>query len=226
MLFYRLMRRTAWMLLVLLFRFKVTGREHVPTDGPLVVVANHESFLDPFAVGVALIKRPPLTFLAAPWLFSTPVVGSFTRGVGAVPAYGKGKEVTALRGSIKVLEQGGSVALFPQGGINRESISGGAVFMAIKAHVPILPLRITGAGKALPLKRWWPSLFTRIKVDVQPLVQSDELQRPDVSTSVAVDHGVELLARLLDPSTSVDRTKRSAGFVPRRSGNGRNHSDL
>lgn len=207
MLFYRLMRRTAWVLLVLLFRFRVTGREHVPADGPLVVVANHESFLDPFAVGVALIKRPPLTFLAAPWLFTTPIVGSFTRGVGAVPAYGEGKEVTALRSSIKILEEGGSIALFPQGGINRESISGGAVFMAIKAHVPILPLRITGAGKALPLKRWWPSLFTRIKVDAQPLIQSDELQRPGAPTSVAVDRGVELLAGLLDPSTSGSEAK-------------------
>jgi 1-acyl-sn-glycerol-3-phosphate acyltransferase len=199
-LFHRLMRRLSWALLGVFFRLRVTGREHVPDKGALVVVANHESFLDPFIVGVSLIKRPPLTFLAAPWVFSTPLVGGFSRRVGAIPAYGEGKEVTALRGSIRVLEQGKSVALFPQGGINREGISGGAVFMAIKARVPILALRISGAGKALPLKRWWPSLFTRIAVEIQPLIRSEELQPPGVSTSVAVDRGVERLAGLLVPT--------------------------
>ena len=209
MLFYRIMRRIGRVLLVLLFRFKVTGREHVPKVGPLVAVANHESFLDPFVVGIALIDHPPLTFLAAPWVFSTPLVGGFSRKVGAIPAYGEGKEVTALRGSIEVLKKGGSVALFPQGGIDRAGISGGAVFMAVKSRAPILAMRITGARKALPLKRWWPSLFTRIRVDIQPLIEADELHPPGVSTSAAVDRGVELLARLLVPG-GLDRPREDA----------------
>ncbi len=211
MLFYRIMRKITWTLLVLLFRFKVTGREHVPTDGPLVAVANHESFMDPFVVGVALMGRPPLTFLAAPWVFSTPLVGGFSRRVGAIPAYGEGKEVTALRSSIEVLKKGGSVALFPQGGIDRAGISGGAVFMAVKSQAPILAMRITGARKALPLKRWWPSLFTRIQVDIQPLIEAASLQAPGVSTNAAVDRGVELLAALLVPDDLDDQRQ---GVVP------------
>lgn len=204
MLFHRLMRRLSWLLLLVFFRFRVKGRENIPADGALVAVANHESFLDPFIVGAALIKRPPLTFLAAPWIFKTPLVGWFSRNVGAIPAYGEGQEVTALRGSIKALKEGRSIALFPQGGIDREGISGGAAFMAVKARVPILPLRIAGAGKALPLKRWWPWLFTRIEVTVKPLIESDDLQGGGVSTSAAVDRGVELLARLLAPGKSSD----------------------
>jgi 1-acyl-sn-glycerol-3-phosphate acyltransferase len=197
MLFYRTMRRLSWVILKVFFRMKVLGADRIPLQGPVVAVANHESFLDPFVVGVALIGRPPATFLAAPWLYSRPIAGGFARHVGAIPAYGEGKEVTALRESIRVLRQGGTVALFPQGGIARNGISGGAVFMAVKGQAPVLPMRITGAGKALPLKRWWPSLFTKITVDVQPPIMPTDLHPPGVPTSSAVDRGVELLARAL-----------------------------
>ncbi len=205
MLFYKTMRRLAWLLLKAFFRFRVTGRENIPLDGPLVAVANHESFLDPFAVGVALMKRPPASFLAAPWIYDKPIAGSFARRVGTIPAYGEGKEVTALRESVRILQKGGTVALFPQGGIARDGISGGAVFMAIKGGAPILPMRVLGASKALPLKRWWPSLFTRIIVEVEPLILAQDLHKPGMPTSAAVDKGVALLARLLRPDAPDER---------------------
>jgi 1-acyl-sn-glycerol-3-phosphate acyltransferase len=197
MLFYRVMRVLTWVLLKVFFRFRVTGGERIPLQGPLVVVANHESFLDPFAVGVALRKRPPATFLAAPWIYDKRLAGSFARRVGTIPAYGEGKEVTALRESVRILQRGGTVALFPQGGIARDGVSGGAVFMAIKGQAVLLPMRVTGAAEALPLKRWWPSLFTRIEVSVQPPIAAAELHPKGVSTSEAVERGVEQLAREL-----------------------------
>jgi 1-acyl-sn-glycerol-3-phosphate acyltransferase len=197
MLFYRVMRWLSWVLLKGFFRFRVVGAELIPLEGPLVVVANHESFLDPFAVGVALRKRPPATFLAAPWIYDKPIAGGFARRVGTVPAYGEGKEVTALRESIRVLQRGGTVALFPQGGIARDGISGGAAFMALKAQAPLLPMRVTGASKALPLKRWWPSLFTRIQVDVRPPIGPADLGSAGTATSEAVARGAELLTEAL-----------------------------
>ncbi len=193
---YSLFRAISWVLLRVFFRMKVEGRENIPAQGPLVVAANHESFLDGFAVGSVLMKRQA-TFLAAPWLYSTPVVGAFVRAIGAIPAYGEGAEVASLRESIRILQKGGTMAIFPQGGIARDQISGGAVFMAIKAPAPIVPMRIRGAGKALPLGRWWPSLFTRITVSVGPPLAASELRPPGASTSVAVDQGRELLMRAL-----------------------------
>jgi 1-acyl-sn-glycerol-3-phosphate acyltransferase len=197
MLFYKVMRVIIGTLLKVFFRFRVTGAELIPREGPLVVVANHESFLDPFMVGVALRKRPPATFLAAPWIYDKPLAGSFARRVGTIPAYGEGKEVTALRESVRILQRGGTVALFPQGGIARDGISGGAVFMAIKGQALLLPMRVTGAAKALPIKRWWPSLFTRIEIIVQPPIVAAELHTKGISTSQAVQRGVERLAEEL-----------------------------
>ncbi|MBN1629324.1 MAG: 1-acyl-sn-glycerol-3-phosphate acyltransferase [Thermoleophilia bacterium] len=193
---YSFFRLLSWGLLRVLFRVRVSGRDYIPPSGPLVVVANHESFLDPFVVGTVLMNRQA-TFLAAPWLYARPLVGWFVRGVGAIPAYGEGAEVTALRESIRTLQRGGTVALFPQGGIARDGISGGAAFMAIKAPAPLLPMRISGAGRALPLKRWWPSLFTRIRVDIRAPVMPSEIRAPECSTSAAVEKGRDLLARVL-----------------------------
>lgn len=193
---YSLFRSISWLLLHVFFRLKVEGRANIPAQGPLVVVANHESFLDGFVVGSVLMKRQA-TFLAAPWLYSTPVVGAFVRAVGAIPAYGEGAEVAALRESIRILQKGGTVALFPQGGIARGEIAGGAVFVAIKAPAPLLPMRITGAGKALPLGRWWPSLWIRITVSVGAPIAVAELRSPGVSTSAAVDQGRDLLMKVL-----------------------------
>jgi 1-acyl-sn-glycerol-3-phosphate acyltransferase len=194
--FYSVARRLSSVLLHTLFRMRVGGRDNIPAEGPLVVVANHESFLDGFVVGVVLKKRHA-TFLAAPWLYSRPLVSGFVRRIGAMPAYGEGNEVAALRESIRILQRGGTVALFPQGGIARSGISGGAVFIAIKAQAPLVPMRITGAGKALPLGRWWPSLFTRITVEVGAPIPAAELRPPGVPTSAAVDKGKDLLTQIL-----------------------------
>jgi 1-acyl-sn-glycerol-3-phosphate acyltransferase len=177
---------------------KVTGRERIPAQGPLMVVANHESFLDPFVVGTVLMKRRA-TFLAAPWLYSRPVVSGFLRRIGSMPAYGDGNEVAALRESIRILQRGGTVIIFPQGGIAKDQISGGAVFIGVKAQASLLPMRITGAGRALPRNRWWPSLFTRITVEVGAPIAPSEFRSPGTSTSAAVDRGVELLTRLIMP---------------------------
>lgn len=105
--------------------------------------------------------------------------------------------MAALRESIRILQKDGTVALFPQGGIARGEIAGGAIFVAIKAPAPLVPMRITGASKALPLGRWWPSLFTRITVSVGTPIAAAELRSPGVSTSVAVDQGRDLLMRVL-----------------------------
>jgi 1-acyl-sn-glycerol-3-phosphate acyltransferase len=193
---YALGRVISRVILRLFFRLTITSRERIPASGPLVVVANHESLLDAFVVA-AVLKDRYVTFLSAPWLYSVPVVGWVLRSIGALPAYTEGSDVSTPREAIRVLEKGGTVVVFPEGGISRNQLYGGAVFFAGKAGAPLVPLRITGTKKALPLGRWWPSLYTRIGVSVGEPIAGAQLCPPGTPTKVAVAQGRELLTELL-----------------------------
>ncbi len=187
-----------WMSLIglrIFFRMRIAFGERIPPSGPLVVVANHESLLDAFVVAATLHRQA--TFLSAPRLFSLPVVGSFLRRVGALPAYGQGDDVASLREAIRILQKGGVVVVFPQGGIARAPFFGGAVFLAIKGQAPLVPIRILGTKCALPPGRMWPSLFAPITVSVGPPIPPADLCGPGTRTGVAVAEGRRLLTELL-----------------------------
>jgi 1-acyl-sn-glycerol-3-phosphate acyltransferase len=188
-----------------LFRMRVTSAANIPAQGPLVVVANHESFLDGFVVA-AVFRQRRLTFLSAPYLFGRPLVGPFLRLIGALPAHRQGSEVASLREAIRVLEGGGTVVVFPGGGISRTEVHGGAIFLAIKARAPLIPLRITGTKEALPPGRAWPSLFSPVGASVGKLISPSELRAPGVPTGVAVAQGRGLLKELLTPDAPTPST--------------------
>src|SRR4051812_37668670 len=67
----------------LYFRLSRVGREHVPQDGPMIIAANHRSFLDPFVIGT-LVRRP-VYFVAKTELFAKPLVAWFLNSLGAFP---------------------------------------------------------------------------------------------------------------------------------------------
>src|SRR3954451_17326407 len=65
------------------FRMSRFGREHVPAEGPVILPANHRSFLDPFVIGVCV--RRPVYFVAKKELFDNPLIGWFLNCLGAFP---------------------------------------------------------------------------------------------------------------------------------------------
>jgi len=182
------------------FHLKVSSPGNVPAAGPLVVVANHESLLDGFLVALVFPRRR-LTFLSSSYLFEQPVVGPFLRFAGALPVQRHGGNLGSFREAIRILQRSGTVAIFPQGGVTSDEILGGAVYLALKAQAPLLPLHITGSRAALPPGRAWPS-SAAIAVDVgRPLTFSD-LTVEGASTKQAVAHGRQILEHLLAGSDS------------------------
>lgn len=185
------------------FKMKVFPSGRVPDKGPLVVVANHESFLDGFVVAAVLTRRCP-TFLSASYLFHRPLTGPFLRLLGALPVQGEKSNVGSLREAIRILEGSGTVVVFPEGGISSSQLFGGAVYLALKAQAPLIPLYIMGTKEALPPGKIWPT-FSPVTVHVgRPLLPA-ELSADGARIGVAVAQGRQLLGQLLGQGGSPDR---------------------
>jgi 1-acyl-sn-glycerol-3-phosphate acyltransferase len=143
-----------------LFHFTVTAGERLPQTGGAVVVANHVSWLDPIILPLALPRKP--AFLAMEELWRMPVIGLVMRIYGplAIPLNRGAVDATALKRSLRALEGGALLIIFPEGGITPNGrlrpFHRGAAMLAARARVPMVPVAILGTADALPLGRILP----------------------------------------------------------------------
>ena len=125
--------------------YEVTGRENVPPMGPLIVVANHQSYVDPPILGASIPRR--LWFLAKKEVFRGPVANWFFRSYGAFPLNREDRDIGAYRWVLNKLQHDGAVVLFPEGtrspGAMKQATTG-VVQLALKTQAPLLPIGITG----------------------------------------------------------------------------------
>ena len=128
----------------LLFRGSTAGNNRVPMQGPLVVVANHGSHLDPPLLGHALGR--PVAFMAKAELFSIPILGPIIRACGAYPVRRGASDREAIRTATARLEEGWATGVFLDG--TRQSDGRinnplpGAALLAARTGAPLLPVAI------------------------------------------------------------------------------------
>lgn len=175
---YWLSRGTVYLGLLLKYRMRVTGREHVPAKGGAVIAANHCSYLDP-PVMAGCNNRRIVHFLARDTLFSNPVARWFFPRVGVIALDRTRGDLGALKKAIATLKEGKVVGLFPEGtrspdGQMREA-KGGIGFLIAKGGVPVVPLYISGTHQAFPKgsHRLQPS---RITAHFGPLITLEEIR--------------------------------------------------
>ena len=155
---YSFLKPIAVALMRLLFRVEGRGTEHVPAEGPVLIVANHSSVLDPPLVGGMCPRQ--LTFLAKAELFRIPGFGGLIRRLGARPLRREGADPSALRTARRVLAEGKALLVFPEGtrgpeGELREA-KAGAGMLAVASGAAVVPVYIRGTGGALPRGRCLP----------------------------------------------------------------------
>ena len=155
--FYRLIRGFLRLVLPIWVRVDSEGLDRLPAGGPFLLCPNHLSVLDPPLLA-AMIARP-ITFLAAGYLFEIPVLGTILRWAGVLPLGGPVQSRRSLAEATRVLEAGGTVALFPEGGVRRavaERLEKGAGFLAVRTGSPLYPVLIRGTDRILPTGRYLP----------------------------------------------------------------------
>ena len=131
------------------FRVRRLGREHVP-DGGVILASNHRSFLDPFVIGICI--RRPIYFVAKRELFRNPLVGWFLNCMGAFPVRRGQSDEESVKTARQLLAQGEAVVVFPEG---TRIVSGslgrpkrGVGRLALQSGAPVVPVAVTGSEHA------------------------------------------------------------------------------
>lgn len=137
------------LLLLLLTRWRVRGRDNIPGQGPLLIVANHLNLADPPLLGVSLSRK--VVFMAKEELFRSRLSGYFVRSFGAFPVHRGRMDREALRQAKRVLADGLALVMFPEATRSKNAqlqpAFPGSALIALHSGAPILPVGITGTEK-------------------------------------------------------------------------------
>lgn len=137
----------------LFFGFRIIHRERMIRTGPVILAANHQSFLDPPLVGNAADRA--IFFLAKKSLMDVPVLGWLLPKLNVIPVNLDGGDRSALKALIRVLGAGECALVFPEGTRtpdgNLQPAEPGLGLIIAKTHAPVVPARIFGAFDAWPI---------------------------------------------------------------------------
>ncbi|MBN1332307.1 MAG: 1-acyl-sn-glycerol-3-phosphate acyltransferase [Synergistales bacterium] len=153
-LFYHLTKLFFYLSLKIYNRLRIIGRERIPREGQVMVIANHSSNLDPIVVGVAFPGR--LRYLAKSELFLNPLLGFLIRILGAIPVSKETSQSagTALKAFLSLLERGENILIFPEGARSFDGrlqpLEGGAALIAYRTGVPVIPAYVAGTFESMP----------------------------------------------------------------------------
>lgn len=149
--FYVIARAILRVILKIGFKARVEGESNVPSEGPVILVANHLSMLDPIVLGCAIPR--PVRFMAKHELFSNRLFAWVLTSLGAFPVRRGQADREAFHKALEVLLKGQVLGIFPEG---TRSLTGrlqapysGAVILAEKTGAPIVPVGIVGTDKIL-----------------------------------------------------------------------------
>jgi 1-acyl-sn-glycerol-3-phosphate acyltransferase len=144
---------------VLGFSYRYEGVRNIPKSGPLLVLANHQSFLDPPMVALPFQRH--LIFLARKTLFRNRFLGWLYRSLHAVPLDQEGVGKEGIRTVSEQLALGQAVLVFPEGARTPDGamhpLKPGVHLLIRKSRAPILPVGIAGAYDAWPVHQKFPN---------------------------------------------------------------------
>ena len=140
------------------FSLQVHGRENIIEEGPALIASNHQSFLDPPLVGSCLHRQ--IHYLARKTLFDIPIVGKLLPHLRVIGVDRDGADMSALKAVIRLVKDGGSTIVFPEGtrtsdGTLQPAKAGLGLIIA-KTLAPVVPARIFGAFDAFPRSAKFP----------------------------------------------------------------------
>ena len=187
--FYTFARGVVKIILSIIYRIEIIGKENIPKDGGVMICSNHINNLDPPMVGITTPR--PVMFMAKEELFQIPILGKIVKLCNAFPVKRGKADREALRVAIKSLKEGKVLGIFPEGTRSKSGELGkglsGVGFFALRSDAAVVPCAIIGPYK----------LFGRVKIVYGKPIDFKESREQKISaeeaTMLIMEHIQEIL---------------------------------
>ncbi|MBA3844538.1 MAG: 1-acyl-sn-glycerol-3-phosphate acyltransferase [Actinobacteria bacterium] len=185
---YSLLERTGYRKLAArLYHVELSGVEHVPGSGGVILVANHESMFDPWILALATPRT--VRFMAKSELWKYRIVARMMESFGAFPVERGSGDATAMSRAAQLLNDGQVLGLFPQGtskpGAGPRRYHRGAARLALATGAPLVPVGMIGT-RGVP----WPWRHPKVRVTVgEPIIVP--VGRPTMTAARALTEELE-----------------------------------
>jgi 1-acyl-sn-glycerol-3-phosphate acyltransferase len=159
------------------FRARAIGSEKVPASGPVIIAPNHSSFMDHFFVGTAIRRK--VRFMAKSQLFEPPMQWIYTHG-GVFPVRRGYSDEEAFATANSVLERGGCIAMYSEGGRSRtgklsDTVRRGIGRLALESGATVVPVAIHGSSR---VRNWKRLQFPKVTVLYGDAIRWERLESP------------------------------------------------
>ncbi|MCF7905419.1 MAG: 1-acyl-sn-glycerol-3-phosphate acyltransferase [Candidatus Marinimicrobia bacterium] len=188
------------------YRIRVSGIRHIPHDKSFLIVANHESYLDPILFGIHIPFE--IHFVTTADVFTNPFMNFLLKGIGTFPMRRHRQDLKSIRTMIRMINEGRTVGIFPEGGRTLDGaplpILDETIKLIQRCKVPILPIQISGAYEIWP--RWAPNRRrAQFKAIINPVIP--------VSQQSGIHELRTLIEDLIFPKERTFRPTRSRFIV-------------
>jgi len=196
-------RFVCWIVANCLYRLRTAGRENIPTEGPVLLVCNHVSFIDWMIVASAC-KRPP-RFVMYHGYFKLPLIGWLFRDAKVIPIAPAREQAEVMEAAFDriaaELEAGEVVCIFPEGALTANGqmnrFRPGVEKIVRRTPVPVVPMALVGmwgsffsrAGGAA-MRRPFRRLWSKIQLVIDAPVPAEEVTADALALRVAALGGL------------------------------------
>jgi 1-acyl-sn-glycerol-3-phosphate acyltransferase len=190
--YYRFWWWVVRFILVLFYRVRIHDERYVPMAGGVLLLANHQSHMDPPAIGS--VVRRPLNFVARKTLFKWPLSWHFDM-LDAIPLDQEGVSLSGIKETLKRLRDGEGAVIFPEGTRSwdgeMQPLMPGFCIIARRCRVPIVPVGIAGAHEAWPRGTPFPKLSGSVHIQFgPPLLPAESAKYNDEQLLAEVDRRI------------------------------------
>jgi 1-acyl-sn-glycerol-3-phosphate acyltransferase len=197
-----LLRFVCWIIISLSYKLKAKGLENIPDKGPVIIVANHVSFVDALIISAAV--RRPLQFVMDHNIFKTPGLGWIFRQMKAIPIASAKEDPARMEEAFvrvrNALAEGEAIAVFPEGKLTADgemnTFRPGIERIVNETGAPVVPIALRGLwgsffsrakdGKAF---RKFRGFFNKVEVEVGALVPAAQVSAKSLEANVLAMRG-------------------------------------